>query len=321
MVEPALMELYPVVLEHAAALLRRTPWDVAHSADLLSQAHAQAQHGYGHRALVCGIDVYNVEVEAWGGSVHQPAGNGVPTLLGPSMGDVTEITALTPLHLHQSGRLPLLLAAALRLRALCPGVTVRVPLAGPYALASGLLGMENLLFAMLEQPTETQAALGFLAEHQARLIRELAVLYLPVTVYDSGAAPPLLTPELFRTFVAPALRQVLKVAPTHYVLGGDVAPIAGDIFSAGPQEVICPAETDQSRFMAVASQWPAVVVRVNIPVAAWLGDDMALHQALQQATQLARRHPRGIVGTGVLPYDVAPERVSRVLAWMAGQSQ
>ena len=73
------MEFTPVVYEHAAKFIGRSPWEVSRSADLLVEAHAAAYAVYRHTPVVAGIDVYNVEAEAYGAVVGASRGNEVPS--------------------------------------------------------------------------------------------------------------------------------------------------------------------------------------------------------------------------------------------------
>ncbi|MDR1190467.1 MAG: hypothetical protein LBK60_02235 [Verrucomicrobiales bacterium] len=53
--------LYPTVLEHAAAFLQKSPWEVSRDAGLLREAHTRAHDAYGHSPVTCGIDVYHTD--------------------------------------------------------------------------------------------------------------------------------------------------------------------------------------------------------------------------------------------------------------------
>ena len=77
------MELSPSVYEHAAAVIGRTPWDVSRDAELLFAAHAAAYRLYRHTPIMPGIDIYNLEAEAYGGVVRQPQGVGIPAIARP----------------------------------------------------------------------------------------------------------------------------------------------------------------------------------------------------------------------------------------------
>ncbi len=88
------MEFTPVVYEHAAKFIGRTPWEVSRSADLLVEAHAAAYAVYRHTPVVAGIDVYNVEAEAYGAVVGASQGNEVPSVTGQLCRNAADVCRL-----------------------------------------------------------------------------------------------------------------------------------------------------------------------------------------------------------------------------------
>ncbi len=311
------MELYPVVLEHAAAFVGETPWAVSRDADLLYRAHREAWSFYGHAPVVCGIDVYHLEVEAWGAQVGEPVDGGMPTIGFALLDEVCELADLPALDLHRDGRLPLTLAAARRLRR--AGGAVRGPMAGPVSLAAGLLGFETLLFAMLDDRDAVGEALEALAHRQARLAAAWRAEGLEPVLYESAGGPPLVAPADFRTLVAPALRIVFAEAPMPCVLGGDTASVADALLATGPSAVLCPAETDQAAFLETAAAWPDCAVRINLPAADLAaGDRDRAVAAIDRAAALAGGRAGVSLGTGVLAVEADPDFVRDLIAYAAG---
>jgi len=60
----------PAVYEHAARFVGRTPAEVSGDAELLFQAHRGAYLEYRHQPIAVGIDIYNLEAEAYGDKVE-----------------------------------------------------------------------------------------------------------------------------------------------------------------------------------------------------------------------------------------------------------
>lgn len=315
------LSLYPAVLEHAAALIGKTPWNVSRDGDLLFEAHRKAHKTYGHSPVVCGIDVYHTEVECWGAKVLPSAGGTTPALGDPPLPDALSIPALRALDPLKDGRFPMLLHAAARLAAELPGVGVNVPVAGPVSIMAGLMGFETVLLEFAEESNDLRPAIEFLARHQAALCRQLLMAGFTPIIYESGAAPPLISPALFRDIVAPELRIVLAPGvelgkPLACIVGGDVATVAADLLAAGPCMVICPAETDQQAFMRVAAEHPQVSVRLNLPARLFAGGEReALFAGIDRLLPLALCHPRGLLGTGVLARDCDPGLVRDAQAY------
>ena len=74
------MDFCPSVYEHAARVIGRTPWELSRDGGLLAAGHIEAFRLYSHRPVVVGIDIYNLEAEAYGAIVRQASGNGIPAV-------------------------------------------------------------------------------------------------------------------------------------------------------------------------------------------------------------------------------------------------
>lgn len=70
----------PTIYDHAAALIGRTPSELAQNEDLLVECQLAAYERYGHDLVTVGLDIYNVEAEALGGRVHFYDDNTTPTV-------------------------------------------------------------------------------------------------------------------------------------------------------------------------------------------------------------------------------------------------
>jgi uroporphyrinogen-III decarboxylase len=303
----------PGIYEHAAALIGEPPALVSRDANLLFRAQRAAWQTYRHPMVVAGIDVYGVEPEAMGAGLGAAVDHGVPCVISHPLSSASEMQEVVAPDPACAARMPIVLDAARRLIPECPGASVFVPVCGPLALANGLMGMDELLCAMIEEPARVRQALVHLAGLQERYVRAILRAGARPLIFESGASPPLLPPALFREVEAPALGRLFDVcrqegepAPSC-ILGGDAEPIARDLLALRPGFLICPSETDQARFVEIAASHPDTAIRVNMPVAALLGNDWARAvEAADAALALARRHPRGSVGTGVVPYDASP---------------
>jgi uroporphyrinogen decarboxylase len=318
------MDFAPAVYEHAARLIGRTPWEASRSAELLFQAHAAAFRLYRHTPVVVGIDVYNLEPEAYGAVVAQPEEQGLPAVTGHPCAEVRAILDLPTLDPSRAGRIPMVLEVGQRLRQAFPAATVNIPVSGPFSLASNLVGFETLLCELLSDPDTVKRALLHLVAGQRRFCAAARACGLGVTIFESAATPPLLSPRLFEEVEFPALALLVQAAaellgrPAPCIVGGDTAPVADMLFRTGAGYVICPSETDQQAFMKVAQTYSDVTVRINMdPWVLVHGDEAAIFREADRVAQLAMRHPRACIGTGVLPYEAEPEKVLRLREYVA----
>jgi uroporphyrinogen-III decarboxylase len=307
------MEFTPIVYEHAAKFIDRSPWEVSRSAHLLVEAHAAAYAVYRHAPVVAGIDVYNVEAEAYGAVVGASRENEVPSVMGRLCQGAADLCRLPLPDASVSGRFPMIMEAAARLKEECPGAEVRIPLSGPFSIACALVGFQGILTEVLTNPDTVAAALHHLAAGQLEVCRTVASRGFRVMFFDSAASPPIISADSFRDVVFPALREMIAGVRSltnespPLILGGDTAGILEDLLRTGTEYVICPAETDREAFMEVMKKHPSVTVRLNTPARLFASDDReALRAELVNLAKLAGGLPAAVLGSGVLPYDADP---------------
>jgi uroporphyrinogen decarboxylase len=310
------MEFAPVVYEHAAKFIGRSPWEVSRSADLLVDAHAAAYAVYRHAPVVAGIDVYNVEAEAYGAVVGASRENEVPSVTGHLCQGAADLCRLVWPDAATSGRFPMIMEAAARLKEECPGAEVRIPLSGPFSIACALVGFQGILTEVLTNPDTVAAAMRYLAAGQLEVCRTFASRGFRVMFFDSAASPPIISSDSFRSVVFPALREMIAGVKSltnespPLILGGDTVGILEDLVETGTEYVICPAETDREAFMEVMKKYLSVTVRMNTPARLFASDDReALRAELEYLAKLAGGRPATVLGSGVLPYDADPSMV------------
>ena len=59
----------PVIYEHAARFVGRSPWEVSRNPELMFAAHRAAYLEYHQQVIAVAIDIYNLEAEAYGARV------------------------------------------------------------------------------------------------------------------------------------------------------------------------------------------------------------------------------------------------------------
>ena len=304
------------VYEHAAFLIGRRPWDVSRDPELLFEAHAAAYRLYGHAPVVVSIDIYNLEAEAYGGVIREPRGNGIPAVARPLCATIEELAALPHFDPASAGRLPMTIDVARRLAREFPDADVRLPLAGPMSIASSLIDLEILLCDMLHRPDEAAAALMHLADGQIAFCRAVREAGLDIAFFESAAAPPLLSPAMFRRVELPALKSLIERSAAIVghsipcVMGGDTAPILDAILETGTGYVINPIETDQAAFMRKIWDRTDVRVRVNAsPRILAHGSRTEIRAEIERIARLAAGRKNVCLGTSALPYETPPENV------------
>lgn len=317
------MQFAPSVYEHAARVINRSPCEVSGSEDLLVQGNVEAFRLYHHDPVVVGIDIYNLEAEAYGTTVDHPAANGIPAITKHLCSSAKDILELKHFNPKTDGRIPMTLRAGKRIAKECPETGVKIPVGGPFSVATNLVGFDNLLCEVLIEPNTVSKALHHIVAGQVNLCREIVDNGLDVAFFESAAAPPLMSPENFEKVELPALNSMIQQVtaivghPVPCVIGGDTVWILDAMLSTGTGYLCCPAETDQTAFMQKMKAHPEVMVRVNIdprPVASGNWDE--IRKEIDRAFEVIGERKNACLGTGCLPYETDPRTVLKVAEYV-----
>jgi uroporphyrinogen decarboxylase len=315
----------PVVYEHAARFVGRTPWEVSRDAELLFEGHRRAYLEYRHQVICVGIDIYNLEAEAYGAKIEPCEGDAIPAIHQPLLASLEDGLTLKPFDPQRDGRIALLLGAGQRLKREFPEADVRIPVAGPFSIAFNLRGISNLCEDAITRPEETAKLLMRLAENQAVLCRAVAAAGLDVAFFESAAAPPILSPRQFRAVELPALKRIMALAaecvghPVPCIMGGNTFPILDDLLSTGTGYLACNVETNQTAFVErVGRTHPHVKVRVNLdPGVVACPEPERIYRGIDRVLEIVGGRTNCVMGTGALPLETPPDNIRLIREYVA----
>jgi uroporphyrinogen decarboxylase len=310
----------PAIYEHMAKLVARSPSEVSRDAGLLEQAVLAEYETYRPDMLTVGIDIYNVEAEALGSEVTFPdALDAVPIIRDRILSGLDDFRRLRMIQPAGSGRMPLVLDAAKAVNDKVGGeVFVRGAVSSPHSMAVELIGIEKLLFGMLEQPDQVSALLKFLTDVSVSYGKAFIDRGLEVCVFDSYAAPPLVSPRLFKAAILPRVRRLITELKAcgaefvEYVIGGRTEPIAEHLFATGADILLCDFAADVNIFLELAKKTGALVRRNISPILIEQGPDQELGGQIDGVRRLAADHRNVVIGTGAISYNTDAERVLMV---------
>jgi uroporphyrinogen decarboxylase len=314
----------PSVYEHAARFVGRTPWEVSRDPELLFTAHRAAWLAYRHQPVVLGMDIYNLEAEAYGARIDVP-GDGIPAIREPLLSSLDEGLSLDPFDPARDGRIEMVIEVGRRLARELPEADVRIPVAGPFSIAFNLRGITQLCEDVALRPDDVRKFLMRLAQNQAVFTRAVVGAGLDVAFFESAAAPPLLSPRQFHAVELPALKCILELTasiaghPVPCIMGGNTYLILDDLLSTGTGFVVANVETDQARF--VEKLWathPHVKVRINMdPRIVACSDPETIYREIDRIVEIAAGRPNCLMGTGCLPLETPPENVRLIHEYVA----
>ena len=310
----------PAIYEHKAALIKTTPSRIARMVDDLEDALAREYLTYEPDMLTVGVDVYDVEAEALGCAVSFPETSDVPSIVTRVLSPGDDLARLRVPDPGSAGRMPVFLEAGGRVHVrIGPKMIVRGALSAPFSMACELVGAEAILTALLDAPDWVSDLLAFTAEVSKAYGRAFAGRGLGVILFDSHAAPPLLSPALYRKFVLPATAEVvryfrdeLKVSLVPYIVGGDTAVLLDAFLETGANNLLCDFKADLAVFVE-RLRGTGVLLRANLdPRLILAGPPAAIKARVRDILEIGLRHPGFLLGTGILPYETPPAHVVAV---------
>ncbi|MBE0658694.1 MAG: hypothetical protein IH602_13460 [Bryobacteraceae bacterium] len=313
----------PSIYEHAARFAGRSPYETSRDPELIFKGHRDAWLEYRHQVIVVGIDIYNLEAEAYGAEVENPGEDAIPAISRNPCRSIEEGLAIRPFDPKRDGRIPMVIDTARRLKDALPEADVRVPVAGPFSVAFNLRGINGLLEDVGLTPEPVAEWLMQLARNQAAFCQAVVEAGVGVAFFESAAAPPLLSPRQFHNVELPALNWILREASAitgsavPCIMGGHTYPILDDMLSTGTGFLVCNVETKQKEFVEkVWAQKPAVKVRVNMdPRIVACDDPETIRAEVERIVAIAR--PNCLMGTGCLPLETPPSNIRLIREFLA----
>ncbi len=315
----------PSVYEHAARFAGRSPWEVSRDAELMFRGHRDAWLEYRHTPVVVGIDIYNLEAEAYGAKIEVPGGDGIPAVLHPLFKTLDEALDIAPSNPAKDGRMAMVIDVGRRLKSELPGADVRIPVAGPFSIAFNLRGINQLCEDVALRSDDVARWLMRLAQNQAVFTRAIVAAGLDVAFFESAAAPPLMSPRQFRTLELPALQSILQLTaevvghPVPCIMGGNTVRILDDILATGTGYVVCNVETDQRAFVdRLCETHPHVNVRINMdPRIVACDDAETIYCEVDRILGIAAGRENCLMGTGCLPLETPPRNIRLIREYLA----
>lgn len=314
----------PSIYEHAARFAGRSPYEVSRDPSLMFLGHRDAWLAYRHQPIVVGIDIYNLEAEAYGARIEVPGEDGIPAIAEHPFTSLDEALEVRPFDPACDGRIAMVIDVGRRLAAELPEADVRIPVAGPFSIAFNLLGIAQLLEDVGLRPGDVSRLLIRLADNQRAFCHAVADAGLDVAFFESAAAPPLLSPRQFHDVELPALERILKSTAevighaVPCVMGGNTYPIVDDLLATGTGYVVCNVETNQQAFVDRVSETHAHVnVRINMdPRIVACDDAPAIYREVDRILAIANGRTNCLMGTGCLPLETPPENVALIKKYL-----
>ena len=314
----------PTLFEHAAMLIKKTPSEAAQDERLLEEAQLKAYEVYGHDSVTVGIDVYNIEAEALGCSVRYQKDFSIPGIENHPMED--EIDTGNISFSIEKGRIGKIIKAAENVhRQIGDEVNVGIGICGPFSICAELRGYENLIMDCISGEEGIVELLKAVLEFQKDYSSAIASRNLGITLFESWASPPLVSPKIFREYVMPYERELIKhikgcgVTAMPLVIGGNTVEILDDIINTGTTLLVADYSVDMRFYVEKAAE-KNLTVRGNIdPKLVERGSLEDICKSAEQAINCSGGYKKFVLGTGVIPYHTPKEHLTVIKDYLENQ--
>jgi hypothetical protein len=228
--------VYAQISSHAAGLFGESTIRFFRDAGTFLRCELAADLLYGIDGLSIHYDVYNIEAEALGARLIWEEGQ-IPAVDSrrPLLARAEGFESLAPLDMGRTGRMPYVLEMNERL--MDAGLPPKVRFTGPFTLAANLLGLEELILAIVTAPERVHALMRFLTREVIApwvvCQREHCGSRETATGSEALASPPLTTVEMVREFCLRYFQELEGL-----VGGVRLAGLWGESFASPPEALL-----------------------------------------------------------------------------------
>lgn len=214
--------VFPIVcVDHCAHLTETAFADIAFNGEKIAKVLEFGYNLYQYDMVLLFLDAY-VEAQALGCPVNFDA---YPTLLGPKSDQILD-------------RTDEIIKAAQILKSKFK-VPVFVSMKGPFTLAAFIVGLEDFLKMVLQNPKGAHENLKFVTDFQIEYLERLLEVGVNIFIGDPVASASVISPNVFRDFAFEPLDALIKqirdkdaISGVH--ICGDTAPLIPMIDKLNP---------------------------------------------------------------------------------------
>ena len=311
----------PAIYEHGARVIGRAPAEAARSPKLMAEAALESFDRYRHDLVSVGVDIYNIEAEAFGCEVSDGEGASIPGILSHPLAraSAADIDALPIPEPGVANRLGMIEEASREVASRIGGeVWVNACMGGPFSQAVELRGFENLIGDMLDAPSRVHALIERTTALSLEQAARLSATGCGVNIFESWATLPLISPDVFGEYVVPYNKRIIEMIrdgyrtpPPALIMGGNTSLLIDHFLESGTSLVVADHTAD-FEFMAQRMGERHMLIRGCVdPKQIERGQWDMLGRSIEALAWKARGMNNFVWGCGAVSYDTSPEDLLR----------
>jgi len=255
----------------------------------------------------------HMEAEAVGSHLEFPD-DGVP---GVNWYLLSQKAALGNLNLSQiqnSGRVPAYIEACRAVVNSLKDCALSGTVTGPWTIATGLRGTQELIFDTLDDPRFVEELMEFTTEATQRLGNQVLGTGLSLTMGEAASSCSLISPSIYRRFIKPYHQEVVrffreKKAGLSLHVCGYIDPIMEDLVELGIVALSLDNPSSLKRMVEVSKK--KIVLIGNVATSLFAsGTKEEIDSKVEDCIRVAAPGGAYIISSGCeLPYNATMDRV------------
>ena len=253
------------------------------------------------------------DVEALGNELRFPE-NGMCISRKMTLEDKGKLSNLQLADPKKDGRMPGYLEAMVEARKIITESPVSPVIAGPWTIAIGLRGANELIRDAMKDPDYVHELMRFCTQQSIRSGEALVDLKIGPNYSEAPASCSLISPKIYREFVFPYQKQVVEHFKDKKVgvglhICGYTDPILEDMVNTGVTNISIDAPSDLARAVEATRGKAVLIGNVNTSLF-FSGSREEMKQAIKNCLDVAPKDSGYILASGCeVPGVAPPEKV------------
>lgn len=232
----------------------------------------------------------NMDIEAMGNEIRY-LNDGMSVVTSVFLKDKSKLSSLKIPDPEKDGRIPGYLQACSEIKHAVTDAPVSAVIAGPWTIAMGLRGANNLIIDTKMDPRFVQQLMEVCSLATISFTESLSKIGVGIGYSEAPASCNLISPKIYRDFIFPYHKKVISYFKDKKVgigihICGNANPILEDMIATGASNINVDSGTDLAR-AAKASRGKAVLIG-NVPTDCFLAERrevmrIAIQNCLDQA--------------------------------------
>lgn len=251
----------------------------------------------------------SMDIEAMGNELRYPE-DSMSVVTKEFLEDKNNLSILKVPDPKKDGRLPGYLQACEQIKEVVTAAPVSGVIAGPWTIAMGLRGANNLIVDTKLDPEFVHELMKISTEATKSFTEALSKIGVGVGYSEAPASCNLISPAMYRDFVLPYHKELVSYFKEKRVgvgihICGNANPILEDMVATGASNISVDSGTDLGK-AAEAARGKSVLIG-NVPTDCFLAEDKeVMREAIQTCLDLAPKDSGYILAPGCEVPAIAP---------------